>query len=189
MQSDITKDTSVPPHVAETVEALAKLHARAEYNLPRPQRFIEAVASILGRPLAVGAVSVFVVLWVALNGGARCFGLRALDPPPFVGLQAICSVGALLMGTTVLAAQNRQRRVAEEHAQLDLHINLLAEHKVTKVISLLEELRRDMPNVANRIDHVAEAMTHAVDPRAVANVLKDTIESEVSAHEGRPSSG
>jgi uncharacterized membrane protein len=71
--------------------------------------------------------------------------------------------------------------VAEEHAQLDLHINLLSEQKVAKLISLLEELRRDMPNVANREDLVAEAMTHAVDPHAVATALKETIENEVSA--------
>jgi uncharacterized membrane protein len=187
MQSDTPKP-SIPPHVTETVEALAKLHARAEYNLPRAQRSVEAIASLLGRPIAVGSIAVFVVVWVAVNGYAHWFGFKAVDPPPFEAVQAICSVGALLMGTTVLAAQNRQRRVAEEHAQLDLHINLLAEHKVTKVISLLEELRRDMPNVANRIDRVAEAMTHGVDPRAVASVLKDKIESEVSAHQGRPSS-
>jgi uncharacterized membrane protein len=73
--------------------------------------------------------------------------------------------------------------VSEEHAQLDLHINLLAEQKVAKIVSLLEELRRDMPNVSNREDAVAEAMTHAVDPRVVANALKETIEVEVAAED------
>jgi uncharacterized membrane protein len=179
----------VPPHVAETVEALAKLHALAECNLPRHQRSVEVVAAVMGRPIAVGVIGAFVILWVAVNVSARSFGVHAVDPPPFAGLQAICSVGALLMGTTVLAAQNRQRRVADEHAHLDLQINLLAEHKIAKVISLLEELRRDMPNVANRIDHVAEAMTQAVDPHAVASALKDTIDTELSAHQAEPSSG
>jgi uncharacterized membrane protein len=76
----------------------------------------------------------------------------------------------------VLATQNRQRRSAEERARLDLQVNLLAEQKVAKLIALIEELRRDMPNVKNRRDRVAEAMTQAVDPHAVTTALEDTIE-------------
>jgi uncharacterized membrane protein len=85
------------------------------------------------------------------------------------------------MATMVLAAQNGQRRVAERHAQLDLHINLLAEQKVAKLVSLLVELRRDMPNVADRVDSLAEAMTHAVDPRVVASALAETLLVEPAA--------
>jgi uncharacterized membrane protein len=91
------------------------------------------------------------------------------------------------MATMVLAAQNRQRHVADEHAQLDLQINLLAEQKVAKLISLLEELRRDMPNVANRVDPLAEAMTHAVDPHAVASALRETHEDHLSKPDERSS--
>jgi uncharacterized membrane protein len=170
----------VPQHVAETVATIAKLHARSEREVPRQQRSIEAFTAYLGRPAAVWAVAATGVLWIAGNIVMPCVGLRALDPPPFGWLQATCSLGALLIATTVLAAQNRQRRVADEHAQLDLQINLLAEQKVAKLISLLEELRRDMPNVANRVDLLAEAMTHAVDPHAVASALKETREDEAS---------
>ena len=168
----------VPQHVADTVATIAKLHARSEREVPRQQRSVEAFTAYLGRPPAVWAVATIGVLWILGNIAMPFVGLRPFDPPPFNGLQVTCSLGALLMATTVLAAQNRQRLVADEHAQLDLQINLLAEQKVAKLISLLEELRRDMPNVANRVDLMAEAMTHAVDPHAVASALKETHEDE-----------
>lgn len=173
-----THGAEVPPHVAETVEAIAKLHTRTEKEVSRQQRSLEAFTARIGRPATVWAIASIVVLWAMANVVLPRVGLRAIDPPPFELLQGTCSLGALLMATIVLTAQNRQRQAAEAHAQLDLHINLLAEQKVAKVISLLEELRRDMPDVANRVDSVAEAMTQAVDPHAVAVALKESIEVE-----------
>lgn len=165
----------VPPHVAETVETIAKLHARSEREVPRQQRHVEAFTDHLGQPTAVWAIATAVAFWILASLALPSVGLRSPDPPPFQWLQTVCSVGALLMATMVLAAQNGQRRAAERHAQLDLHINLLSEQKVTKLISLLEELRRDMPDVEDRVDSLAEAMTCAVDPQAVASALEDTL--------------
>jgi uncharacterized membrane protein len=173
----------VPTHVAETVDAIAKLHARSERDVPRQQRSVEAFTAHLGQPMAVWAIAAVAMCWIGLNLALSLAGFRPLDPPPFSWMQAACSLGALLMATMVLAAQNGQRRVAERHAQLDLHINLLAEKKVAKLVSLLEELRRDMPDVTDRVDALAEAMTHAVDPRAVASALEETLLVEPTARD------
>jgi uncharacterized membrane protein len=54
-------------------------------------------------------------------------------------------------------------------------VNLLAEQKTAKLIALLEELRRDLPNVHNRHDPQAAAMEHATDPQAILNALEETI--------------
>ncbi len=64
----------------------------------------------------------------------------------------------------VLNTQNRQGRHAEQRSHLDLQVNLLAEQKIAKLIALVEELRRDLPQVRDRVDHVAEAMKESVDP-------------------------
>ncbi len=55
-------------------------------------------------------------------------------------------------------------------------MSLLAEQKATKAVSLLEELRRDWPNVANRRDSEAEAMQTRPDPESVLTALENTIE-------------
>ena len=57
---------------------------------------------------------------------------------------------ALVTTTIVLIAQNRQSRLEQQHTHLGLQVNLLTEQKVTKLIHLIEELRKDMPMVRDR---------------------------------------
>jgi uncharacterized membrane protein len=77
----------------------------------------------------------------------------------------------------VLTAQNRQDREGEQRAHLELQVSLLAEQKTTKIISLLEELRHDLPVVKDRKDRIADAMQERVDPQAVLSALEDTMGS------------
>jgi uncharacterized membrane protein len=178
--------SAVPQHVAETLDAIAELHKRSEREVPRYQRSIEAWAAILGRSWTVFVLVGGVVSWIVANLLLPHVGLRPPDPPPFTGLQVASSVGALLMATMVWATQNRQRKPVEERERLELQISMLAEQKLTKVIALVEELRRDMPNVVNRVDPLAEAMTQAVDPHAVADALKRSIEEDTSPSDEFP---
>jgi uncharacterized membrane protein len=76
------------------------------------------------------------------------------------------------MTIVILISQSRRSSEAEQRAQLDLQVNLLAEQKVAKLIALLEELRRDIPIVRNRVDQVAEAMEEPVDAQAVLSALQ-----------------
>ena len=90
--------------------------------------------------------------------------------------QALAALGALLMTIMILTTQNRQIKHAEQRAHLDLQVNLRAEQKIAKLIQLVEELRRDLPDVKNRVDPVADAMTKAVDPEDVMSKLEQTFE-------------
>jgi uncharacterized membrane protein len=98
--------------------------------------------------------------------------LPRLDGPPFPWLQGALSLSALLVTTMVLATQNRQAKRATRRGDLELQVNLLAEQKTAKLIALLEELRRDLPSVRDRVDSVANALAKAVDPQAVLSVLE-----------------
>jgi uncharacterized membrane protein len=90
---------------------------------------------------------------------------------------------ALLMTTIVLITQNRQNKAAEQRRQLDLQVNLLVEQKVTKVISLLEELRRDSSVVKDRHDSEAEALQLSVDPHEVLASLNKMIKEAAEEEE------
>ena len=87
-------------------------------------------------------------------------------------LQGATGLFDALIATTVLVAQSRLNRESEQREHLQLQVNLLAEQKATKIIALLEELRRDLPIVRNRRDPEAEAMAQAVDPKAVLSALE-----------------
>lgn len=165
--------------MTQEVESVASIRARAEKRLDKHQRMMEVLTAALGRPRTVYATLSMVVGWVVFNGvAAKLLGWRGIDPPPFFWLQGAVALCALLMTTLVLITANRQTRNAEERSHLDLQVNLLSEHKVAKLIALVEELRRDLPMVRNRVDHEANAMQEAVDPHAMLEALERVSESE-----------
>jgi uncharacterized membrane protein len=165
--------------VLQDVESVASIRARAEQRLNRHQRMMEILTAALGRPRTVYVTLLIVVGWVAFNlVTPRLWGWQRIDPPPFFWLQGLVALSALLMTTLVLITANRQTRNAEERSHLDLQVNLLAEHKVAKLIALVEELRRDLPMVRDRIDREADAMQEAVDPNAMIEALAGASETE-----------
>jgi uncharacterized membrane protein len=171
--------------VLQDVESVASIRARAEQRLDKHQRMMEVLTAALGRPRTVYVTLSIVVGWVAFNlVTPKLFGWQRIDPPPFFWLQGMVTLSALLMTTLVLITANRQTRNAEERSHLDLQVNLLAEHKVAKLIALVEELRRDLPMVRDRIDREADAMQEAVDPNAMIEALAGASEAEPPSQGG-----
>ena len=56
----------------------------------------------------------------------------------------IVSLEAVFLSTVVLISQNRLSRGIEHRADLDLHIGLLTEHEVTRVLQMLDAIQRKM---------------------------------------------
>jgi uncharacterized membrane protein len=165
--------------VEQDVASVASIRAQAEQRVDKHQRRIEVLTAALGRPRTVYVTLALVIGWGAFNVlGPTRLGWPRIDPPPFFWLQGMVALAALLMTTLVLITANRQTRNAEERSHLDLQVNLLAEHKVAKLIALIEELRRDLPMVRDRIDREAEAMQEAVDPHAVLAALAKASDTE-----------
>ena len=173
----------------ENVETLASLRTRAELGVSRHQRFIERFTGQIARPRSVYVMMLLVTCWVAVNAVSSRLGFRTVDPPPFAWMQGLIGLSALVMTTTILITQHRQSQQAEQRAQLELQLSLLAEQKVAKLIALIEELRRDMPSVHDRVDAVAEVMKEPVDPHAVLSALEQTMEGELASAASPTSAG
>ena len=162
----------MPEHLAQSIEMIAWLRDRSEGKIGGHQRAVEGFTRRLGRPLSLYIILVLVSCWVAGNLVSPHLGALALDPAPFFWMQGAVALAALLMTTVVLITQNRQGRHAEQRSHLDLQVNLLAEQKIAKLIALVEELRRDLPQVRDRVDPVAEAMKESVEPALIASILQ-----------------
>jgi uncharacterized membrane protein len=165
-----------PRHIAESIdeniEAVVAVHQRVERSLPTHQRGIARTVALVGRPMFLYLCMAMVAAWVVLNLAAVAAGLKPLDAAPFFWLQGAISLSSMLMTIMILISQNRQARLTEQRAHLDLQVNLLAERKIAKIVSLLEELRLDTPSVKDRYDSVAEAMKRPADPRQVIEALE-----------------
>lgn len=166
--------------IYQSIASVATLHVQAEERVDPHQRLVERLTRLCGRPSFFYGVCVTSAVWVGGNLLSRLLGHGLWDVPPFYWLQSVAGLSAFLLSVMILTTQNRQARLAERRAQLDLQINLLTEQKVAKLIALVEELRRDLPSVRDRHDPEAMAMTEAADPAAVLNALEETLE-EASA--------
>jgi uncharacterized membrane protein len=164
-------------HVAQNIETVAHLQTEADGRVGLSQRTIERVTASIAQPLSLNVIVGVVALWVVVNTLGATVGLPQVDPPPFPWLQGVISLSALLVTTMVLTTQSRQGQRVAQRENLELQVNLVAEQKIAKLISLLEELRRDLPSVRDRVDPVADAMAAPVDHKAVLTVLEERIES------------
>lgn len=161
----------------QNIQAIIALHDQAESKLTQQQRLIERGTAWLSRPAFIYLSLLSMVLWILYNWLAPYFGLTSFDTPPFPILQDTLAIGSFLVTIMILSAENRQGKTQERQGQLDLQMNLLAEQKITKIIALLEELRRDLPSVKNRHDAEASIMQEATDPMAVLSALEAKLEA------------
>lgn len=163
---------NVPESVTRNIDAVSEFYEAEERRISGSQDFIERMSAFAGRPVYLALLIAFIATWIAYNVAAQPFGWVRFDAPPFFWLQGIVSFYALLTGTAVLIRQARAAKLAEQRAHLDLQVNLLTESKAAKIIELLEALRQDLPDVANRHDPDVESMKTPASPHAVLSALE-----------------
>jgi uncharacterized membrane protein len=159
--------------ISQNIGAVLEFYSREDQKISGSQRVLERITLVIGKPVFLGFILLFVALWMLANGVLRWLGRAAFDPAPFFWLQGLVGLGALLTATVVLSKQNRLAKLAEQRAHLDLKVTLLTEQKAAKLIDLLEELRRDLPNVKNRHDPEAAALQKSMNPDRVLAALDE----------------
>lgn len=167
-----SSESAIDP-IGQNIESILAFYTREEKKISGSQRIVESISGVAGRPIFLGFVLLFIALWILYNISALLFGWVEFDPGPFLWLQGIIGLGALLTTTVVLIKQNRLAKLEELRAHLDLQVNLLTEQKTTKLIQLVEELRRDLPMVKNRHDPEAEALKQPTNPHQVLAALDE----------------
>ena len=195
MKSDIASPLASPPpaamaggdsepdQISQNIEAILEFYAREEQKISRTQRILEGVSGFIAKPVYLVLILLLVALWMLANLAMRQMGMPQFDPAPHFWLQGLISLGALLTATVVLSKQLRFARLAEQREHLDLKLTLLTEQKVAKLIDLMEELRRDLPNVKDRHDADAVALRHSMNPSEVLAALDERsgIEERIKA--------
>ncbi len=162
----------MPPSISENIEAITDYYKREDQRISRAQRLLERVGAAIGRPMFLGAMLLFVAVWIVLNVIPGWIGIAAFDPPPFVRLQAIVTLSGLLITTIVLIGQNRLAKLEQRRGQMELQLNILTEQKTTTLIRLLEELRRDLPMVRDRHDPDAATLQAPTDATQILTALE-----------------
>jgi uncharacterized membrane protein len=161
----------LPEQVIKNIEAIATHQDRYHQNSTTHERVMDKIAAIFGQPQFLYFQIVFFTSWGICSYLSNQHILPA-DFPLFDLREEGLDMTALLISTGVLIYQTRQGKISEDRSHLMLQLNLITEQKIAKLISLVEELRTDLPNVKNRADLEAEIMQQAVDPQAILEVIQ-----------------
>jgi uncharacterized membrane protein len=162
--------------ISQNIGAVLDFYSREYQKISHSQRILERISRFIGQPIFLGMILFFVAFWILANVILQQFGMAEFDPEPYFWLQGVVGLGALLTATVVLSKQNRLTKLEEQRAHLDLKVMLLTEQKTAKLINLLEELRRDLPNVRNRHDPEAAELQQSINPELVRDALNERSE-------------
>jgi uncharacterized membrane protein len=141
----MTVPSGTRPVVTNFHRAMRSFRARAMIITLRASlqdRIAQAITAFTGSMVFVYVHLAILSLWVSAN-----IGLFAHFPrfdPSFVILATSTSVEAIFLSTFVLISQNRASASADRRAALDLQINLLAEHEITRLIVLTKAIARKL---------------------------------------------
>ena len=165
--TDDPPEPNFPDHVDKAVRSVTQLHSDHHGRTTSTQRAVNRVAALMGRPLFIALVGFSAVVWMATNLIAARMGVEAIDPPPFAWLEVAATLFSLLLVVLLLVAQRHEDELNAHRDTLTLELAILSEHKIAKVIQLLEELRRDSPHVQDRQDPQAQQMSEPADAGSV----------------------
>lgn len=129
----------------------------------RVTRFAGSMTFVAVHAVAYGA-------WLTVNLGAVP-GVKPFDPS-FVVLAMEASVEAIFLSTFVLISQNRMMGAAARQSDLDLQINLLAEHELTRLVTLVDAMATKMGVDVVDPDELHE-IEEDVSPEAVLDGLEN----------------
>jgi len=128
--------------VERNIRALVAHRQEEQVNRNRQERIADAVTAFTGSMRFVYIHLLMFGLWIFIN-----LGWLPIVPkfdPSFVVLAMVASVEAIFLSTFVLISQNRMAALADKRADLDLQVSLLAEHEVTRLITLVAAMAERM---------------------------------------------
>jgi len=138
--------------VARNVEELGKVEERLAEEPSISQSIAERITGLSGSMLFVWFHVVWFGAWIVINV------IWPFDGFPFSLLTMIVSLEAIFLSTFVLISQNRQARLADERAKIELQVNVLAEQEITKLMKLVVAMHEHVAGSPHQDDEVDEML-------------------------------
>src|SRR5918999_89867 len=185
MRMSPTADNGQPHSgMAEVVERnIRALLARRQAEDRRAgwqDRLADRISGFTGSMRFVYLHLVIYSLWILAN--LPGVPLPHFDPT-YVILAMAASVEAIFLSTFILITQHRMTAQAATRADLDLQVSLLAEHEITRLITLVTPIAKRMGIDAAQDPELAER-PRGVAPEQVVNA-RDAPQPQRDGHEPR----
>jgi uncharacterized membrane protein len=169
MTEPLSPTLSMSSALRENIETLSARERDAAANAPLSHRIAERITAFTGSMTFVLIHLLLFGFWILANT-VGLPGVPKFDES-LVVLAMEASVEAIFLSTFVLISQNRMAERQNRNADLDLHINLLTEHELTRVAMLLERIANKLDVSVNDLE-LAEIKAD-VEPEDVLDALEE----------------
>jgi uncharacterized membrane protein len=153
--------------VERNIDALLQQRHKEEAKKTFEEKLADKVTRFTGNMFFVYLHLILFGTWIIWNLG--WLGYEPFDPS-FVVLAMFASVEAIFLSTFVLISQNRMAAQSEKRAELDLQVSLLAEHEITRLITLVSAMAKKM-GIEDAFDSEIEELSKDVRPEKVIETM------------------
>jgi uncharacterized membrane protein len=153
--------------VERNIDALLQQRHKEESKKTFEEKLADKVTRFTGNMFFVYLHLILFGTWIIWNLG--WLGFEPFDPS-FVVLAMFASVEAIFLSTFVLISQNRMAAQSEKRAELDLQVSLLAEHEITRLITLVSAMAKKM-GIEDAFDSEIEELSKDVRPEKVMETM------------------
>jgi uncharacterized membrane protein len=133
-------------------------------------RVADAITRFTGSMMFVYIHLVLFATWIISN--LPSLPLPKFDPS-YVVLAMFASVEAIFLSTFVLISQNRMAEHSDKRADLDLQVSLLAEHEVTRLVTLVKQIATKL-EVAEASNPELDELEQDVRPEQVLDAVEES---------------
>ena len=128
--------------VENNIRSLLRLSAQRLRARSMQEHLADVITHVSGRMSFVYFHAIWFAAWIVLNTGHA--GVKIFDPYPYGFLTMIVSLEAIFLSAFVLISQNRLSAEADRRADLDMHIGLLNEAKMTHALTMLHSIQKKL---------------------------------------------
>jgi uncharacterized membrane protein len=155
--------------VERNIDALLERQNIEEVSKKFEEKLADTVTRFTGSMLFVYIHLILFGIWILWNTGS--LGLKPFDAS-LVILAMFASVEAIFLSTFVLISQNRMNEKADKRAELNLQISLLAEHEITRLITLNTAMAKTMGLQDAYEEEEIEELSRDVHPENVMDTME-----------------
>jgi uncharacterized membrane protein len=142
-----TKKTVDPgKEISHNEQTVKSIKAKANEKRSFIEIVVDRTTALFGSHVFLFANVLFFIAWIVINSGLIP-GVKPFDRFPFSLLTTVVSLEAIIVAILVLTSQNRASKVADLREEVQLHVNVLTEEEITKIMWMLVRLlqKNDIP--------------------------------------------
>jgi len=139
-------------HVTKTIEEILKLES---LERTRSERIADGITAFFGSIVFIWLHVLWFSLWIVFN--LPRWGFEPFDPFPFTFLTMMVSLEAIFLSAFILMSENRQARLADRRARVNLQVDMIAEREITKLMELVMDIHSQL-QIQKPVDNELKSM-------------------------------